>query len=72
MYEGRENKYRFREIGITSFTPVTEFGQEKGHAFLLPIHEFLLCTWWTGECYALVIQEMSKTAERAKSEKMAE
>lgn len=70
MHDGRENTYRFREIRITSFIPVTEFGQEKGHAFVWPIMS--LCTWWSGECYALVIKEMSKTAETAKSAKMAE
>lgn len=36
-------------------------------------HEIIsLCTWWSGQSYALVIQEMSKTAQIAKSVKMAE
>lgn len=36
-------------------------------------HEIIsLCTWWSGQSYALVIKEMSKTAQIAKSVKMAE
>ena len=52
------------------YIPVTEFGQKKGHA--LAYNEIIsLCTWWSGQSYALVIKEMSKTAQIAKSVKMA-
>lgn len=64
-------KQRFRESGLHPYIPVTEFGQKKGHA--LAYHDKIsLCTWWSGQSYALVIKEMSKKAQIAKSVKMAE